>query len=298
MAEGAEVMSNFKANTTMFPKVEFDFHERENLQLHPLCTVFPEMNEGEYDSLVESMQEQGFLEIDPIVVINLTDGKEADDYQILDGRNRHLAALDAGADPIYVEYIGKDAAGFVVSRNTDRRHLTAGQKAAIASKIATVKFGNNQFTKAGETTREEAAKVLQTSTKSIQRFRFVEKNNPELAEEIAKGEVTLGEAEKMTKQYLGDKEREEAKANREPAEPTTAPLSASSPSTGASAPTPEPEASGEAREEPEETTEYHRRPRTIIRQIVDKYSDRRLDIGTLELMVTEAFEAGHDWEGD
>lgn len=181
----------------MISPIKFTKDEEEALDLHPLCTVFPEMNDEEYDSLVQSMREQGFLATDPIVVFDVTEQRTGQ-YQILDGRNRALAAADAGVQPCYVEYIGDDPKSFVLSRNMDRRHLSSGQKAAVASKIATMKFGQNQFDEEA-ITREEAAKALQTSVKAIQRYRFVEKHNPELAEQVAIGAVTLNEAERTIK---------------------------------------------------------------------------------------------------
>ena len=174
----------------------------EDLALHPLCEVFPEMNEEEYASLVSSMETQGFLSTDPIVVY-YADNDEFTLPQILDGHNRHFAATDAGVQPSFVEYTGCDPSGFVLSRNMDRRHLSTGQKAAVASKIATMGVGQNQFSE-DQTTREEAAKVLQTTTKAIQRYRYVQKHNPALAEEVASGAVTLGEAEKIVKRSIND----------------------------------------------------------------------------------------------
>lgn len=171
--------------------------EIEGLRLHPLCEAFPPMSEPEYESLVESMKSNGYLETDPIIIIDPdpdSDGMVDPVYQVLDGRNRLEAAQDAGVVPIFVEYIGKDPVSFVVSRNTDRRHLSTGQKAAVASGIANMEFGQNQFSKDYSTTRDEAAAMLQTTTKAIQRFRFVQNIDTELAELIAEGSMTLNEA--------------------------------------------------------------------------------------------------------
>lgn len=204
----------------------------EDLTFHFLCEVFPEMNEEEYDSLVSSMESQGFLSTDP-VVIYYADDDEFTLPKILDGRNRYLAARDAGVTCTFVEYIGEDPSSFVLSKNMDRRHLSSGQKAAIASKIATMGIGQNQFAE-GETTREEAAKVLQTTTKAIQRFRYVQKHNPELSEEVASGTVTLGEAEKIVKRSVSDADSKRQESP--PTQPNESPSLVSSPPSDTPAP--------------------------------------------------------------
>lgn len=171
-----------------------------NLPLHSLCSAFPAMDEVEYESLVESMRKMGFLNTDPIILINTNPNKKQDEtYEILDGRNRRNAAMDAGVEPCFEEYIGSDPVSFVVSKNTDRRHLSTGQKAAIASKIANMPFGGNQFD-IDYTTADEAAKMLQTSGKAIQRFRFIQGIDPEIAEEVADGLITLNEGYEKAKQ--------------------------------------------------------------------------------------------------
>ena len=95
----------------------------ENLELHEFCSMFPEMGEKDFDSLLESMKMNGFLSTDPIVLI-WEDSKIDDDegdWLILDGQNRHLAASQAKVTPTFVQYKGDDPLGFVMARNFDRR---------------------------------------------------------------------------------------------------------------------------------------------------------------------------------
>lgn len=166
----------------------------ELLKYHELCTLFPEMDEDTYEDLVKSMQNGGFFSTDPIVVIDVSDGDEPI-YHILDGRNRHLAAADARIEPSFVELVDGDPMAFVLSKNLSRRHLTTGQKAAIASRLANIKMGGNQHSE-GETavSQSEAAKLMDTSDRSIRRFNELKQTSPELAAKVESGELSLNAA--------------------------------------------------------------------------------------------------------
>jgi hypothetical protein len=91
------------------------------------------MESDEFNKLVEDLKQYGLLT--PIVVY---EGK------ILDGRNRDRGCIEAELTPRYVEYTGSDPLGFIVSANLHRRHLTTGQRAMIASKLATMKRGGDR----------------------------------------------------------------------------------------------------------------------------------------------------------
>lgn len=52
---------------------------------------------------------------------------------ILDGANRYRACIESGVEPIMVPYSGNDPLQFVLSENLHRRHLTAGQHAAMVA---------------------------------------------------------------------------------------------------------------------------------------------------------------------
>lgn len=192
----------------------------EDMELHEYCTIFPPMEDADYDALVKSMQEIGFMETDPIVLVEVVhimeapgEGEEQDvEYQILDGRNRRNAAIDAGVEPQFAlfEVDEEEFLPFVMARNMDRRHLTTGQKAAIASKLANLSFGSNQHTDG--VTQKEAADKMQVGEASVRRFNFVKDRDPELAEKVATGEVPLQEArEEVADPKLGDKRKERTK---------------------------------------------------------------------------------------
>lgn len=180
---------------------EVSITNHENLELHEFCSMFPEMGEKDFDSLLESMKHNGFLSTDPIVLIWQDDDDEemleGGDWLILDGQNRHLAASQAKVTPIFVQYKGDDPLGFVMARNFDRRHLNTGQKAAIAVQIAEMGKGIKQ---------KDAAKQAGVGEASLRRFKFIQERDPKLAEKVASGEIPMEKARAQVKK-IGDMER-------------------------------------------------------------------------------------------
>jgi DNA-binding Lrp family transcriptional regulator len=110
------------------------------LQFHPLADIFPLMEGEEFDALVADIKANGLRE-----QIVLYEGK------VLDGRNRYRALRALGVSPVDIpghplgsfcgrdvlpaRDPGRDPAGFVVSRNIHRRHLTAEQKHDLIAKL-------------------------------------------------------------------------------------------------------------------------------------------------------------------
>lgn len=86
---------------------------------HPYADRFPMLPEDELQRLADDIAENGLQ--NPIVL----DGQG----RILDGRNREAACQRINVVPDVVVYDGDDPAGFVLSQNVARRHLTTGQQA-------------------------------------------------------------------------------------------------------------------------------------------------------------------------
>jgi len=84
---------------------EVSINNWENMELHPLCSLFPEMGEKDFDSLLESMKSNGFLSTDPIVVVF---DDEEDEWLVLDGQNRKIAARQTNVTPTFVQFKGED----------------------------------------------------------------------------------------------------------------------------------------------------------------------------------------------
>lgn len=155
----------------------------QDLGYHSFCTLFPQMTENEYTALVADIKLNGLAE--SITVLETDPGE----YEILDGRNRHLACLDSGTIPTFTQYEGKDPLKFAISKNIGRRHLGTGQLAALASEVADAAVGQNQFTQEQVYTREQAAIIFGTSVKSIQRYREIFGICPKTAADVAAGNI-------------------------------------------------------------------------------------------------------------
>jgi hypothetical protein len=95
------------------------------LKLHPLAALFPELPPEELTQLARDIKKRGQLE--PIILYK---------GLILDGRNRYRACQIAGVKPQTEEFnptaTKRSPSEFVLSRNLRRRHLSVGQKSAIA----------------------------------------------------------------------------------------------------------------------------------------------------------------------
>lgn len=161
-------------------------------QVHPAADLFPLMTGVEFDALVADITAYGLREPGYVDAEGL----------ILDGRNRAAACEAAGVAMRWNTYTGDDPVAFVVSKNIHRRHLTPGQRAAIAAELATLRPGANQHPTEvppiGGTsmTQAAAATALDVSTRQVQRAAQVKKADPALHAEVKSGRVTLADAVK------------------------------------------------------------------------------------------------------
>lgn len=106
----------------------FAAHKGETLKsypLHPVCNIFPPLDERELNELAEDIKANGLL--DPVILY---------DDKILDGRNRQEACRRAGVPLRTIEWVdpGCGPTAWVVARNLKRRHLTTQERAYAANK--------------------------------------------------------------------------------------------------------------------------------------------------------------------
>jgi ParB-like chromosome segregation protein Spo0J len=177
------------------------------MNLHSLCSIFPKLDKTSFEALRNDIQANGLR--NPIIVKN---------GEILDGQNRLQACKDLGITPRYEEYQGDDLVEFVLAQNLHRRHLTAGQSATIVAlaqdwslahpsgklpksnkindlddnlKMAKLPTkGLPVDTQADRAEKSGASKRTQGSADKLV------KENPELAKQVATGEISLNQAMK------------------------------------------------------------------------------------------------------
>lgn len=97
--------------------------------VHKFAQKLPLMPEDELARLVASMKTLGFSDKEPIVLL---------DGEILDGRNRGLAAELAEVAPKFREATAEERErplAWVCAWNLDRRHLNASQRALLAAEL-------------------------------------------------------------------------------------------------------------------------------------------------------------------
>jgi ParB-like chromosome segregation protein Spo0J len=157
-------------------------------EIHPVADIFPAMAEAEFNDLCESIRENGQRE-----AIWLFDNK------IIDGRHRYKACEKINIEPRFAEYKGDESSllAFVMDINLHRRHLSASQRAMVASDIANMRRGEQEVNASIDAfiSQPEAAKMLNVSRISVQRAKKVQEfGSTELIDAVNKGEIAVSSA--------------------------------------------------------------------------------------------------------
>ncbi|MDA8092436.1 MAG: MT-A70 family methyltransferase [Betaproteobacteria bacterium] len=158
--------------------------------IHAAAHLFPRMTTDEFEQLKADIAAHG--QQAPIL---LHEG------QVVDGRHRLRACAELGIAPRFeeIEASNQPIEQVVVSINLHRRHLTDGQKAVIAARIANLKLGSNQHT-AGAVSQKQAADELGISVDTLQRGKQVlEKGAPELIQAVEEGRIDISNAARISK---------------------------------------------------------------------------------------------------
>jgi ParB-like chromosome segregation protein Spo0J len=158
------------------------------LPSHPLASLFPLLDGDEFDALVADIRAYGLRQR-----IVLLDGA------ILDGRNRYVACLEAGIEPRFEQFNGRDPLAYVISLNLARRHLNESQRAIVAAKIATLKDGQRSDLVQGLPIGR-AAEMLNVGERSVARAKAVlDEGIPELATAIERGDQSASAAAELAR---------------------------------------------------------------------------------------------------
>lgn len=169
-------------------------------QLHPLCSLFPRMDADAFNALRNDIDTNGLRQ-----PITLYDG------MILDGGNRYQACMDVGVTPDFVEFSGSNIVSFVFSANLHRRHLSAGQQAAIVASAQD--WAKSQTS--GRPISGQDCPLITVADRAAQSGAHINtqkmadkvaKASPELAMQVAHGEKSLPQAvEELTGKRPGAK---------------------------------------------------------------------------------------------
>jgi N6-adenosine-specific RNA methylase IME4 len=127
-------------------------------EAHELANIFPLIEGDEFDKLVDDIKTNGLL--NPIV---LYEGK------ILDGRNRFNACLEAGIQPLFVEYDGDEPDAYVIALNVRRRHLKQQQIDQYLVEFQDWRRGRPNSDHGLNFNQQQFAKKNNTTTKSLHR---------------------------------------------------------------------------------------------------------------------------------
>lgn len=177
------------------------------LEPHPLAKLFPLMSPEESNELRASIKAHGLRQ-----PITLFEGK------ILDGINRWIACKRLGIRPKTVEFAGSDPLAFVLDLNCYRRHLDVSQRALIAGRLATLKWGGDRKGKDQELNLSldipNAARALGVSSGSVKAARVVlEDGAPELVRAVDQKRLAISAARQLTRLPRRDQVRITAESN-------------------------------------------------------------------------------------
>jgi uncharacterized protein DUF6011/ParB-like nuclease family protein len=194
------------ANHAGVERVRVDDTKGMRMQFHKVANIYPLLQGVEFESLCHSIKANGLRH--PIITL---------DGQILDGRNRYRACEAVGVEPTFEAYTGStellDLLAFVRDMNEERRHLTSGQKAAVAVQSEELLKGLAEEAKermkrkpAGfanerihEQTSEKVAAAFGTNMHYIHDAQALKENAPRLFEQVLSGKVSLPSAVRQQK---------------------------------------------------------------------------------------------------
>ena len=148
-----------------------------NLPVFRDADIFPMIPADELAELAEDIQENGLNE--PVIV-----AKVADEWMLIDGRNRREACRIAGITPTYriLEADAEKLKSLVWSWNGPRRHLTSSQKAMAYAML----YPDREPGKRTDLLAN-AKRLTPTEQVNASRARFILKHAPETAKLVRDG---------------------------------------------------------------------------------------------------------------
>jgi N6-adenosine-specific RNA methylase IME4/ParB-like chromosome segregation protein Spo0J len=209
--------TNVSAWASAAPTVEVRVELRPvaALRQHPQRgTLIPPMDERPFRTFVDDITHRGIL----------TPLELDDDDQILDGHERHRAAVELRLEKVPVVVVAPaDPVEYMLRAALERRHLSASQRAALAIELDSYQHlrdeaeqrrlanlrQNQDNTEMAELpprpkTREIAAEQAGVSPRTIQDAATVREHDPDLFEEIKAGKIAADQAARRVRRRLRD----------------------------------------------------------------------------------------------
>ncbi len=154
-------------------------------QVHP-AAVLPEVIPATYARLLESIKHRGLR--DPIVRVG---------GQILAGRARYRACIEAGVEPEFTDLESKSPLEWVLDEALSRREITRSGRALTAARAANLKPGRPKGTVRDRTVSiQQAARRCGVSVRLVKSARKVIKSGlPQLVRAVELGLVSVSRAE-------------------------------------------------------------------------------------------------------
>lgn len=155
---------------------------------HPLSSIFPDMDEQQFRSLQQDIEQRGLLE--PIWTF---------EGRVLDGRHRLRACTAIGRLPAFREYEGDDPLGFVIAMNLKRRHLNESQRAMVGAEIANLPQGRPGKAANLPVSQSDAAEIVHVSERLVRDAVQVKQDaDPALTEAVRRGRVAVSQAARLS----------------------------------------------------------------------------------------------------
>lgn len=139
-------------------------------------------------------------------ICKLADADGAVTFMLIDGRNRREACRRAKVQPMVWMLVEEDATAFVLSVNVNRRHMTAGQRAAARALLQP----EGEQGKRSDLGTSFPRKEVDVSAPMLSKARLVLRHDRPLLLSVINGAVSLDEAYNRAKHLQSEQEAKEA----------------------------------------------------------------------------------------
>jgi ParB-like chromosome segregation protein Spo0J len=208
ITEQSKVLTDVVTNE----EVNLNVSNVTDYEIHGWAKLFPKMANDEYNNLADDIASNGLY--DAIMIYQ---------NKIVDGTHRYQACKKAGIEPKVTEWTGteEELLKYIFSKNFNRRHLDASQKAMVAveygclEEVLTAKKKLVTDLVKNLTTNQNASKTTQkvvdrigggTNRQYISDAKYIKNNQPELVSYVRDAQMNIPRAVKLAKAKLSPEE--------------------------------------------------------------------------------------------